>query len=89
MGIWLTGSGLQVVELDCSPRMIDADSPGHRSGRPGDGLARALPFHAVSMDAALRESLRVLKPDGPFCYLEILRPWAPLRTFDYAYCRNP
>jgi demethylmenaquinone methyltransferase/2-methoxy-6-polyprenyl-1,4-benzoquinol methylase len=92
-----------VVVLEPSLPMINAGrSRGIRDVVWVAGVARALPFPDASMDAvvcafgirnvtsvegALREIFRVLKPGGRFVCLEVSRPWAPVRPVYYAFCR--
>ncbi|MEJ2382398.1 MAG: ubiquinone/menaquinone biosynthesis methyltransferase [Gammaproteobacteria bacterium] len=102
MAIRLSGADRRVIVLDRSLPMIEAGrsrTPAPVAWVAG--LARTLPFRTGSMDAvvcafgvrnvtyveaALKESLRVLRSGGWFYCLEVSRPWAPLRPLYRGYC---
>lgn len=97
----MAGGDRIVVVCDPSPQMMAVGRERcPEDVRFMEGAAEAMPFpdasvdvvtiafglrNVTSLDAALAEILRVLKPGGRFLCLEFSRPWALLRPFYDAY----
>jgi demethylmenaquinone methyltransferase/2-methoxy-6-polyprenyl-1,4-benzoquinol methylase len=93
----MAGKGAQVMVCDPSLAMMNAGRAGKPSAVQWlAGTGERIPLAAGSVDTvtiafgirnvtslenAMKEVLRVLKPGGRFLCLEFSRPWAPIKPF--------
>ena len=93
----MAGAGARVMVCDPSLAMMNAGRPRADAGIAWlAGTGERIPLadgsvdtvtiafgirNVTSLDGALREVLRALKPGGRFLCLEFSRPWAPIKPF--------
>lgn len=92
----MASSGAQVMVCDPSLAMMHAGAGKHGAVQWLAGTGERIPLadnsvdtltiafgirNVTSLEIAMREILRVLKPGGRFLCLEFSRPWAPIKPF--------